>query len=701
MSHSKNTNKMKLKNIATAFAIASTLMACNDSFMERNPVTSLTEENAFQTYDNFKAYMYQCYNLFTDRRITSNFCGNSYYYGSFYGDYYSGLMTTRDNIQNPYAYQTVTVTNSSDNWDFTYPRMVNIMLSHLDGSTLNETEKEHWRSVGYFFHAYWYMELISKYGDVPWINKVLNDTSEEAYYPRTPRQEVADSIVSRLEYAILNIGSSERDGDNPVTADACRALLSRFLLREGTWAKYHGLEEDYTGYLNRCLTVSQELMDRYPRLYQGSSFNTYPGHGYDEELTSESLAGKDGIIMYKEYVSGVLMHRFSDLIHVEAHRCDAPQATVDLFLMQNGKPIANPSSGFQGGEGKDLWDYYENRDPRLPINFEPPVQAKVTAVNNNPDNITTFKKWEFWKEGEDLNGKGNFTITAEYAEKFRRYIDYFGANTLCENGTGDESIGVKRLPGHNWGGSMCHSAPNITSYCQTDNYMRCWTGYYGWRQYTAWEVGSNSSFQTSDKPIFAMNEVLLNYAEAAYELGRFDQAVADKTINLLRERAGVANMIVAEITEDFDPDRDKGTAAWTRSYDEKTNYEVPPVLWEIRRERLVELMSLGWSFYDVKRWHKAPYFVNRQPCGAWITATDVPYGTGAYTGQFVDYNQIKAQGYADPNNSGAGWIYTKPGPLSLGKGWLDTYYLEMVPLDQINLNPALTQNPGYEALFGL
>ena len=248
---------------------------------------------------------------------------------------------------------------------------------------------------------------------------------------------------------------------------------------------------------------------------------------------------------------------------------------------------------------------------------------------------------------------------------------------------------------------MSHSAPNITNYCQTDNYMRCWTGYYGWRQYTCWEVGSNSSFQTSDKPIFAMNEVLLNYAEAAYELGRFDQAVADKTINLLRERAGVANMIVAEITDDFDPDRDKGTAAWTRSYDEKTNYEVPPVLWEIRRERLVELMSLGWSFYDVKRWHKAPYFVNRQPCGAWITATDVPYGTGAYTGQFVDYNQIKAQGYADPNNSGAGWIYTKPGPLSLGKGWLDTYYLEMVPLDQINLNPALTQNPGYEQLFGL
>ena len=107
-------------------------------------------------------------------------------------------------------------------------------------------------------------------------------------------------------------------------------------------------------------------------------------------------------------------------------------AFIKITCYFRGQPL-NPASGFQGGEGKDLWDYYANRDPRLPINFEPPVQAKVTAVNNNPDNITTFKKWEFWKEGEDLNGKGNFTITAEYAEKFRRYIDYFGANTFCEN----------------------------------------------------------------------------------------------------------------------------------------------------------------------------------------------------------------------------------------------------------------------------
>ena len=44
----------------------------------------------------------------------------------------------------------------------------------------------------------------------------------------------------------------------------------------------------------------------------------------------------------------------------------------------------------------------------------------------------------------------------------------------------------------------------------------------------------------SDKPIFKVEEAILNYAEAACELGQFDQAAADISINRLRKRAGVA-----------------------------------------------------------------------------------------------------------------------------------------------------------------
>ena len=695
---------MKVKNlILGGVAALSVLTSCNDSFMEREPVGVLGESNAFQTYDNFKAYMYNCYGMFTDGTIHTNFSGGTYYYGGQYAsDFYAGIMTNRDNSRNPYAYGTLTQTTSSSNWSFSYPRVVNIMLSHLDDSQLTETEKKHWRSVGYFFHAFWYMELVARYGDVPWINKPLTDESPEAYGPRTPRAEVADSIVARLEYAAANIGDCSRDGDNPVTANAVKAALSRFLLREGTWAKYH--ENDKTRsdkYLKRCLEVSQELMNAYPTLHKGNGFNKYPGAGYDEVMTSEDLSKVAGVIMYKQYLDPLVRHRFSDLVHVEAHRCDAPQHTVDMFLMANGKPINNPTSGFQGGEGKDLYDYFAERDPRLYINICPPAVTKLGG-SSTPDNVTTFKKWSFYKAGEQY--KGEFEITPEYEEKFRRYIDYLGPNVFCENGTGDESLGSKRLPGHNWGGSMSSTSPNISHWSQIENYMRCWTGYYFWKHYTAWEVGSNGNYQTSDKPIFTIEEVLLNYAEAYYEYnGTFGQTQADVTINLLRERAGVAKMTVSEITADFDPNRDKGTAAWTKAYDAKTNYEVSPILWEIRRERMVELFGQGFAFYDVKRWHKAPYYVNRQPCGAWVTATNLPYGKGTYSGDFVDYNAIQRDGKAVAldKSVGQGWIYTYEAPLSVGTGWNDIFYLEMVPQNQRNLNPELTQNPGYNEYFGL
>lgn len=692
---------MKLFKILLPAAATAALLGasgCNDDYLEKYPQLSLTEQNALVTYDNFKAYTYNLYSLFTDTRIWTNHNNSYYYCTQWSSDAYSGLMTNREGFRNPYAFQSITPTTTSNDWGFGPIRTVNIMLSHIDDANMTDEGKDHWRSVGYFFHSWWYMELVNKYGDVPYITSVLSDTSEEAYGPRTPREEVADKIIERLEYAIANIGNCSRDGDNCVTADACRAALSRFLLREGTWAKYHQTGVNANKYLEKCLTVSQELMNKYSTLYHGKGTNSYPGAGYDEIMTTENLAGVPGVIMFKEY-GDLSKHRYSDLIHVEAHRCDAPQHTVDMFLMKNGKPIENANSGFQGGEGKDLYDYFADRDPRLFINICPPAQAKIEN-SGAPDNVNTFKKWRYWREGESL---GEFPIDAEYAEKFGRYIKYLGENVFCENGTGDEALGCKRLPGHNWGGSMTHSSPNISQYSQTDNYMRCQTGYYFWKHYTAWEVGSNGNFQTSDKPIFTIEEVLLNYAEAAWELGRFNQEVADRTINKLRERAGVGLMNVAEIGPDFDPARDKGTAAWTRGYDGKTNYEVDPVLWEIRRERMIELFGQGFAFYDIRRWHKAPYYVNRQPCGMWVDKNHFPYGNGKYTGPFVDYNQIKSNGHAESKTNGSansGWIYTYDGPLASGKGWLDTYYLWMVPTYEITMNPNLTQNPGYEALFG-
>ena len=42
------------------------------------------------------------------------------------------------------------------------------------------------------------------------------------------------------------------------------------------------------------------------------------------------------------------------------------------------------------------------------------------------------------------------------------------------------------------------------------------------------------------------------------------------------------------------------------------------LLWEVRRERRVELMGEGFRLDDLRRWKKGDY-VNKQPLGAYVT----------------------------------------------------------------------------------
>ena len=105
------------------------------------------------------------------------------------------------------------------------------------------------------------------------------------------------------------------------------------------------------------------------------------------------------------------------------------------------------------------------------------------------------------------------------------------------------------------------------------------------------------------------------------------------------------------------------------------------------------LMGEGFGFYDVRRWAKAPYFINRQEKGMY-----------AYADETADYKVAKNSNETGllnltstlkDNTLTEGYLYVQADPLTQGKGWLDKYYLYCVPTEQIILNPNLSQNPGW------
>lgn len=160
--------------------------------------------------------------------------------------------------------------------------------------------------------------------------------------------------------------------------------------------------------------------------------------------------------------------------------------------------------------------------------------------------------------------------------------------------------------------------------------------------------------------IYKYSEVLLNYAEAKAELGTISQTDIDISIKKLRDRVGMPNLILGNITTD-------------------PNWDFPnlsPVINEIRRERRVEQATEGLRAADIKRWAAADeLIVGKRPKGFLASQLD------------VNVYPVDEDGFLDP--------YKNQIPNGYG---FDTSrdYLDAIPQVQRELNPNLTQNPGWD-----
>jgi hypothetical protein len=218
------------------------------------------------------------------------------------------------------------------------------------------------------------------------------------------------------------------------------------------------------------------------------------------------------------------------------------------------------------------------------------------------------------------------------------------------SGTGDSTWFPERFLGPN-GGSLI-------------------TGYVGQKFYIpdAFETpGQNRLTWDHITIYFRYGEVLLNYAEAKAELGQFDQAAADISINRLRSRASVQMppLMVGSIVTDPD---------WP-----EWGYSLSPLLQEIRRERRIELIGEEFRFDDLMRWAAAKLITGKNYKGGYFESLmeqtqhmqNIPRDADNYLEPFKDF---LPEGYQfDPKRD----------------------YLLPFPLDEITLNPKLTQNPGW------
>lgn len=404
-------------------------------------------------------------------------------YNSVDGDYLDAgtddALPSRINATvESYSKGTVSLTYNPDPyWGTAYYgiRRANIFLKYVVRTPISAANMQYWKAEARFLRAYFYWELLKRYGGVPLLGDTVLGLNDNIEIPRATYAQTVDYIVNECT-AIKDSLRADPALDaewghaskGAAVALKCRVLLyAASPLFNGGGIESDATKKALTGYPTTDATRWQKVAD---------AVTEFKALGYYNLVTSTSPAPAGFINVFINKKNAEIIFAKQNPIsslyetnqspvgyivsNVQSYGFTSPsQNLVDAFPMKNGLPVTDGASGYNAAAP------YAGRDPRL--------------------DATVFYNGLTW-----LN---------------RAVQTYQGGADKPDNPT----------------------AAQIQT--RTGYYLRKFLG-----NFTTSTAFSN---QSHNFPIFRFAEILLTNAEALNELGQVENAVAE--IIKLRARAGI------------------------------------------------------------------------------------------------------------------------------------------------------------------
>src|SRR5690606_9468256 len=356
---------MKNKIFILLVLASSTTISCKKDFLEKPPLDQLSDDTFWTSENNVRTFAYGFYSTY--------FIG--YNSGSTWGRYMWGQpigvnpgIENAPSLNDDYAPYTPTeftriVPASGFGWSFINVRKANLFIQRVSDMPVSETmsqeAKNHWIGVGRYFRAMAYHYLVNRFGDVPWYDAVLDENDmDQLYKPRDSRVFVMDKVLEDLKYATENVRLTDGTAKQTVNKDVVLAYMSRIMLYEGTWQKYHFSNDSKANqYLTEAKWAANELI----------ASGRYSLGNYRAVFTSLDLSTNPEVILFRQYVTGILTHSVMSWNNREL-QTGGSKDLVDSYLAADGLPIGL-SPQYQGDDGMD--NVLANRDPRMSETFAP------------------------------------------------------------------------------------------------------------------------------------------------------------------------------------------------------------------------------------------------------------------------------------------------------------------------------------------
>ena len=653
--------KLSLKHIYLYSLIglgASTLASC-DSFLDREPITSVTPEAYFSTVDQVGAYVINYYSWLQNSRGQSLFHDKNWRSGMTLNDNNTDNLFSQSGDLNYFAGEKLVPAGKNFETYYSRIRTWNWLLEQIlpkeEAGTIqgDEATLKHYIGEAYFFRALAYYQALVRYGDMPIIEKVLSDDAEElkALAVRAPRNEVARFILKDLDTAISRLQDQGFMNNQRINKQTAQLLKSRVALFEATFERYHqgtgrvpgdeswpgknmsynqGKTFDIAGeidfFLTEAMSSAKAVADHCTLTENSHQMNPTLGqtngwNPYFDMFSSENLSSISEVLLWKEYNLSIgYTHDAGYILSAGGDQLGLSRSYITSFLMQNGLPWYADNSGYQGDTTVSLEK--QGRDERLQlfvmgeddVTASDPRDPKVAAKND----VTTLDTIPLLTNSLEL-----LDFTGYRPRKYYSY-DY-------------------------------------------DQYQ------------------SNTVICTTGAVVFRAAEAYLNYIEACYEKNHNLDPDAERYWKAIRKRAGVSEdyeLTVANTDLAKEVNIVNGTV-----YGDLAVYSgdqpVDAMLYNIRRERRCEFISEGMRWDDLKRWRSWDLAINGHYMLEGMNFWDETYKKYENSTN-PNTPKLKADGSSDANMSAASVSkYIRPmgrtqinDQLFDGYTWKKAYYLE-------------------------
>ena len=390
------------------FAAGFTFTSCTD-YLDRDSDSVLSAEDAFKNFNNFQGFIEVMYNVIPDvakhNWVSSFNWGDDEVITTGNGEGLMGYAIDGGNYRTYIGKGDCFLDRSwkVDGDRFAKAlwgggwyaiRQANLGLEALQSGLLKDATQEERDFVEgqlYFFRAWFYFQLTTYWGGLPYMESVL-PSDAQFNLPRESYQENAEKMArDSLLYAgsplMVNGGeNSNRSYDADYCKRAADALGKVLAMVEGGQTQYALVNFDkysslfYTKEQNWLMPGGIEAIMRSP---------TYGADSYWRQMNSyqiQDIAEGDGIIL-----------------------CPAANY-VNYFGMANGLPLSDPNSGFSKEQP------WKGRDPRFYNNFLYDGVKMIKAPTD--DKFKAFEYANLYEGGNACNDPKRTSRTGYLNYKF-------------------------------------------------------------------------------------------------------------------------------------------------------------------------------------------------------------------------------------------------------------------------------------------